>query len=97
MLVLDILENNFLVVFSISLGILFPCAILYSRFIYKKYGKFITIFNHPKYHPLGNYKDFISKNKVNYVFGVMTFILWSLSGFAVVILIGEALYKWISG
>lgn len=59
--------------------ILIPTSILYSRFIYKKFGVFVTQFQ-GKYSPEIHYKEFFEINIVNKVFGILTFITICVAG-----------------
>ena len=69
-------EHLTLIIVVIAAAIMFPAFILYSRFIYNKYGVFITKFNHPKYHPKNNFKEFIEDCKANWVFGYLGLFIW---------------------
>jgi hypothetical protein len=74
-------DGLFVIIGSLFGVVIFPFFILYSRFIYLKYGVFQTKFNDPKYHPFkgDNFKEFISANKFNKMFGIVSIIVWVAS------------------
>jgi len=81
-IIYPVLNNGFTIIIVSCFGVvIFPFFILYSKFIYKKHGVFRTKFNDPKYHPFKgkNFKEFISANKFNKVFCILSIIVWVAS------------------
>ena len=52
-----------------------PVTLLYSNFIHKKFGVRTTKF-HGRFNPELHYKEFISSNILNKVFGLALFFVW---------------------
>jgi hypothetical protein len=72
----SIITSDYIIYFAIAFAVTaIPAMILYSIFIYKKFGVFITKF-HGEFSAELHFKEFISLNILNKVFGVSTFIIW---------------------
>jgi len=75
-----LISDRTLLIFGIVFSIAaIPYFALYSRYIYKKHGVFVTKFNHPDYNTFHNYKDFASKNLANRLFGTLIIVLWAIA------------------
>jgi hypothetical protein len=71
-----IIQESYIKYFAIAFAVItIPAMILYSRFIYNKFGVFITKF-YGKYSPELHFKEFISSNIQNRVFGISLFVVW---------------------
>ena len=71
-----IVSNNIGFGFGILFSLLVvPALMLYSRFIFLKYGIFLTRFS-GKYSIELHFKEFLSKNVANKIFGISAFIIW---------------------
>lgn len=72
----SMIQESYIQYIAISFAVVaIPAIILYSRFIYNKFGIFITKF-HGKYSPEIHFKEFISLNIQNRLFGISLVVVW---------------------
>ncbi|MCP4115564.1 MAG: hypothetical protein GY737_09190 [Desulfobacteraceae bacterium] len=63
-------ELLFVLILILNSVVIFPTLLLFSRYIYQKYGILNTRFNTRRFDFKTEFKLFMKQNKINFVFGI---------------------------